>query len=193
MKNQYFGDIRDLFKYDLIQQIMQQCPTLKQFSFIPMLTANDTRTDGNRRGFNDKRMQGRPGSGNDELVKYLHKYHSIAPEDRDFTEIGYFFEKKGIQTKIYDSSDHSLEEYFTHRKRQEYFSNIPKDILESALVFVDPDNGLEVKKSSHKHILYSEVKSLLDRMSEDSLLMLYQHYPREDHEEYHTLESAGIT
>ncbi|MBA7473155.1 hypothetical protein ES707_08489 [subsurface metagenome] len=94
MKNQYFGDIRDLFKYDLILKIMQQCPSLKQFTFIPMLTANDNRTDGNRRGFDDKRMQGRPGSENAELVKYLHKYHSIAPGDRDFTEIGYFSKRK---------------------------------------------------------------------------------------------------
>ncbi|MCM2466678.1 hypothetical protein [Methanoculleus oceani] len=186
MKNQYFGDYRDLFKYDLIQQIMQQCPSLKQFSFIPMLTANDNRTDGNKRGF-DERMKGRPGSENDELVEYLqylHKYHRIAPEDRDFTEIRYFFEKKGVQTEIYNPPDHSLEEYFTHRKRYEYFSNVPNSLLKSALVFVDPDNGLEVKKSSHKHTLYSEVRSLLERMSDDSLLMIYQHFPRKEHNDY---------
>ncbi|MBA7473154.1 hypothetical protein ES707_08488 [subsurface metagenome] len=62
--------------------------------------------------------------------------------------------------------------------------NIPNDILESALVFVDPDNGLEVKRSSQKHILYSEVGSLFERMSDDSLLMIYQHFPREKHKKY---------
>ncbi|MDK2890576.1 MAG: hypothetical protein PWR21_1208 [Methanoculleus sp.] len=64
-----------------------------------MLTANDNRTDGNKRGF-DERMKGRPGSENDELMKYLHNYHLRAPEDRDFTEIRHFFEKKGVQTEI---------------------------------------------------------------------------------------------
>ena len=184
MKNQYFGDIRDLFKYDLIQEIMERSPGLKQVTFIPMLTENDNQSDGNRRGIDDKRMQLRPGSQNSELVEYLRKYDAIAPEDRDFRDIGRFFEEKGIRTEIYHPADHLTEDYFTHGGRHAYFSSIPNDNLHSALVFVDPDKGLEVKKSSEKHLLHSEVRSLLERMSDDSLLMIYQHFPREDHETY---------
>ncbi len=99
-------------------------------------------------------------------------------------EIGDFFEDKGIRTTIYHPADHLTEDYFTHRERHTYFSGIPKDNLHPALVFVDPDNGLEVKKSSEKHILYSEVRSLLERMSDDSILMIYQHFPRRNHDDY---------
>lgn len=184
MKNQYFGDVRDLFKYDLIQEVMEQSPALRQFSFIPMLTENDGRSDGNKRITNDKSLQDRLGSQNSELVDCLRKYDTIAPDDRDFREIGDFFEDKGIRTAIYHPADHLPEDYFTHGGRDVYFSGIPNDYLASALVFVDPDNGLEVKKPSEKHIRYPEIMSLLERMSDDSLLMIYQHFPREKHNEY---------
>lgn len=169
MKNQYFGDIRDLFKYDLIQKIMEQCPTLRQFAFIPMLTANDDRTDGNRRVIDDKRMQGRPGSENNELKTFLRKFDEVSSKERDFRVIQNYFTGTRIQTEIYDPTPR----YFENRERKKYFSNIPGTILESALVFVDPDNGLQVKTPSRKHILYSEVISLFNCIHDDSLLMIY--------------------
>ncbi len=46
MKNQYFGDKRDLFKYDLALRVCQKLGL--GFTFIPMLTAPDNRTDGNQ-------------------------------------------------------------------------------------------------------------------------------------------------
>jgi hypothetical protein len=184
MKNQYFGDVRDLFKYDLIQEIMQKSPGIKQFSFIPMLTENDTGSDGNKRITHVKKLRKRPGSQNSDLIEYLRKYDTIAPDDKNFREIGDFFEEKGIRTAIYHPADHLPEDYFTHGGRDVYFSGIPNDYLTSALVFVDPDNGLEVKKPSEKHIRYPEVRSLFERMSDDSLLMIYQHFPRKEHGDY---------
>ena len=180
MKNQYFGDIRDQFKYDLILAIMRRFSglRLKQFTFIPMLTKNDNRTDGNKRGVEERKRRYRPGSRNDELVNFLRRSDGLGPEERDFTEIKGFFNDKHFQTSIYGTG------FFTHRSRDEYFSNIPGHILESALVLVDPDNGLEVKHSSEKHILYSEINSLLARMSDNSVLMIYQHFPRQNHEQY---------
>ena len=38
MKNQYFGDNRDLFKYDLFLKIIQKTDSVNRFTFIPMLT-----------------------------------------------------------------------------------------------------------------------------------------------------------
>jgi len=45
MKNQYFGDKRDFFKYDLSIELCERIP-LKQFTFIPMLTENDGTKEG---------------------------------------------------------------------------------------------------------------------------------------------------
>ena len=37
MKNQYFRDIRDLFKYDLLTELIDNISALDQFILIPML------------------------------------------------------------------------------------------------------------------------------------------------------------
>jgi len=46
MKNQYFGESRDLFKYDLALTVRKEFNL--GLSFIPMLTAPDGRTHGNQ-------------------------------------------------------------------------------------------------------------------------------------------------
>lgn len=53
--------------------------------------------------------------------------------------------------------------------------------MSSPLIFVDPDNGLQVKKSNKRHLLYSEAKMLCELMGKDSILMIYQHFPRARH------------
>jgi hypothetical protein len=163
---------------------MQQYPGFEQFTFIPMLTKNDNRNDGNKRGIEKRRQRQRPGSQNSDLIDYLEKFDAISPDNRDFTDIRDFYTRKKIQTVIYGSDGSPQKDYFSHDERNAYFSNIPGHLLKSALVFVDPDNGLEVKNSSDKHILYSEVNALLARMSDDSILMIYQHFPRERHNRY---------
>lgn len=46
MKHQYFGDKRDLFKYDLILYLSKEL-NLKNAYFISMLTENDKSKQGN--------------------------------------------------------------------------------------------------------------------------------------------------
>jgi len=182
MKNQYFGDIRDLFKYDLIQRILKEISSLQKFTFIPMLTKYEPkRGDGNKRDFARAKKDGRPGTNNERLVGFLKKYGEIDKDKRDFTKIGNYFKSKGSKVLIYKDKGH---EYFEHKARDRYFKNILGDYLHKSLVFVDPDIGLEVKNSTEKHLLYSEVRKLYDCMDEGSILMIYQHFPREDHKNY---------
>ena len=70
--------------------------------------------------------------------------------------------------------------YFSHLQRDKYFKQIENELPLKSLIFVDPDIGLEIKskKSSQKHIRYSEVKGLYEGMDKNSVLMVYQHYPR---------------
>jgi len=180
MKNQYFGDVRDLFKYDLIQRILKEISYLEKFTFIPMLTKYDPKgKDGNERDFDGAKKDGRPGTNNKELMKLLEKKKQVEADKRDFTEIEDYFNSEDIGVDIYKGH-----EYFDHGRRDEYFENIPEDLLRNYLVFVDPDNGLKIKNSGEKHLLYDDVKKLYERMDEDSILMIYQHFPREKHIEY---------
>ncbi len=173
MKNQYFGDNRDLFKYDLIYHIIQ-AGLVNHFAFIPMLTENDATGQG---GVTD-RDKAKAGAGNKELMSFLDE--CVKRGRRDIKQLESFFEKQDIKMTIYYGKDR----YFSHQNRRQYFEQIGDGLLSKSLIFVDPDNGLEVKRSREKHILYSEVDDLYERMDKSSILMLCQHFPREPRHEY---------
>lgn len=169
MKNQYFGDNRDLFKYDLILHLIENVDCLNHFTFIPMLTEDDGRTDGNRRDYS----KARAGTRNDSLKRFL------SERPKNIREIKDFFSSRSIPVTI-----HKENEYFSHNGRDDYFDGIEEKLLLNSLIFVDPDNGLEVKRPNEKHVLYREVQKIIERMSKNSLLMIYQHFPRQEHRSY---------
>jgi len=41
VKPRFFADTRDLFKYDLVQVLMEGIPEIRHFLFVPMLTRGD--------------------------------------------------------------------------------------------------------------------------------------------------------
>lgn len=175
MKNQYFGDAIDLFKYDLITEVINAHRSLKKFAFIPMLTPNDNRADGNRRDFSKVT----PGYKNEALKKFLTPVYKQAKDKRDFKKIEVYFKRQNIPIKIYRDN---AREYFSQQRRKDYFENIDSVLLGESLVFIDPDNGLEVKKSNQRHILYSELKDIFDRSN--CIVMVIQFFPREKHSVY---------
>jgi len=186
MKNQYFGDVRDLFKYDLIQWILTGIHSLQRFTFVPMLTKYDPKKSDRdiQRDFDRAKEYGRPGTNNKKLIGFLKEYGGIDKNKRDFTKIENYFRSEGIEALIYKDGEH---EYFQRKARDRYFKNIVGEYLHNPLIFVDPDIGLQVKNSTEKHLLYSEVRDdLYRRMDRDSILMIYQHFPRarRKHKEY---------
>lgn len=169
MKNQYFGDVKDLFKYDIVEWTIRRVPSLDRFTFITMLTPNDKRGDGNKLDYS-----GRAGCLNERLVNHLSE--CIDAGKRNVSEIRSYYGEQGIDIHIYGENKH-----FTNIVRAEYFADIDSELLENSLIFVDPDNGLEVTHSNERHLLYSEAVDLFDRMSKDSVLVLFQHFRREKH------------
>jgi hypothetical protein len=167
MKNQYFGDNRDLFKYDLIWQIAH-AGLVDHFTFIPMLTEPDNTEEGNQR-------KAKAGIRNLTLKSFLDR--CVEDGRRNIKELESFF--KDLLT-IYRKDD--KDKYFSNGQRKEYFE-VPDELLKikKSLILVDPDKGLQGEKS-HKsdkeHILYSEVKTLYDRMDRSSILMIFQYRPR---------------
>lgn len=98
MKNQYFGDIKDLFKYDLAKVILRGIPSLKRITFITMLTENDERSDGNKLHY-----QGKAGCNNLRLVSYLGE--SVVHGRRNVSEIKDYFEYQDMEIYIYGERD----------------------------------------------------------------------------------------
>ncbi len=185
MKKKYLGDVRDLFKYDLIENVIQGVPVLESFSFILMLTPDNDNNDGRKRDYD----KARAGKNNDELRKCLKKYgleldechvqlNQLIEERVTFHGIEQYFVNLGIPARIYGKNS-----YFGNSRRNMYFEDISQEYLTRSLVLVDPDNGLKADKPTSKHILYSEARSLLERL-DDSVLMIYQHFPRLKHSEF---------
>ena len=173
MKNKYFGDTRDLFKYDLILKITQEVVSIHRFLFIPMLTSDDDSSDGNKTNY----IKAKAGTQNKELMTHLKD--CVNRDRRNIMEIEPYFKSNGVEIYIH-------EELFIHINRRNYFGKvkIKKEFFSNSLVFVDPDKGLEIQQSKEKHFLYREAKDIYDYMDGNSILMIYQHFPHENHKEY---------
>ena len=150
MKNQYFGDIRDLFKYDLIISIIREIGSINRFIFIPLLTRNDNRKDGNKIDYTTAKA----GTHNKGLIEYLEK--RVNENRREVSEIKEYFKSNGIEITIYRET-----EYFNHKLRADYFKNIDDKVLSNSLMLLDPDNGLEIKQSNEKLFCFGRLKPFI--------------------------------
>ncbi len=163
MKNQYFGDNRDLFKYDLLLRIAQGMLQLRRnIEIISMLTPDD----GSRQGNQVDRSRAKAGTKNERLRRFLDK--CLSEDRRHVKEIEKYFSSEGMRARVNDES-------FSHDGRRQYFRRVVGRGFRSALVFIDPDIGLEIKRSGEKHCLRDEVQLIYDVMDSDSVFVIYQH------------------
>ena len=66
MNRRFSGDIRDLFKIDLVVHLMNEITALKRFTFVPMITGEDGTAEQGKRKKNLEAAvaKGRAGSRN---------------------------------------------------------------------------------------------------------------------------------
>lgn len=167
MKNQYFGNGRDLFKYDLLLDILAGVPALgRRLTYVPMLTPNDASGEGAHRP---------EGTGR----RRAHLAAFLTAGIRNITTLRAFFAVEGVEYLPYREA-----EYFDPAQREEYFASIPAAALD-ALIFLDPDVGLETgsqgymrRGGSEKYLLYQEVASIFRRATASSAVVIYQHLQR---------------
>lgn len=167
MKNQYFGDIRDLFKYDLIEHVLWECH-FDAFYFVPMLTPNDESREGSKTDYS----KAKAGFKNTKLLTFLKD--KVNNNIREVDQIHSYFQNIGFRYSF-------KRDTFNQESRKEYFKNVVSEIPENSLIYLDPDIGLETKYPNEKHLLFSEIKFILDNCDNSSVLMIYQHFTRENH------------
>lgn len=170
MKNQYFGDRRDYVKYDLLLDLVD-CRPNRRVTYIPMLTNNDDSYEGLKTTF-------QAGCRRTTVHNFLQG--AVANGQRDIRMNRQLMLEHKIEFMPYCDDC-----YFDARFRREYFDKIPTDWLGDSLVFIDPDIGLkpasmgeEAALTSEKYLLNSDVQSVFQRMSEESILFIYQHLQR---------------
>lgn len=176
MKNQYFGDLKDLFKYDLMTEVSTRF-NIKHIFFIPMLTKNDSSKHGFDTNYIEAIDKKRPGTKNTELMKYL--IDKMLDGKRDIREINAFFRERKLNLHIH----HEKKGYFTKDTRNQYFKDI--NLPSECLILFDPDIGLEIGKSDERHLIYAELREIYDNMNNGSITMIFQYiFPRANKTKY---------
>lgn len=193
MNRMFFGDARDLFKFDLVRHIMKAFPDLLSFTFVPMLTEDESKTGRKKTPTKDlglAQKNGRPGTRNHELMEDLGRLQEIDDDLGYFHGIQSYFKKENIIVDVLHKGT------FSHEHRVNYFEKVFANFPAISLIFLDPDTGLEVKNPTRRHLLYEEVNKIFERMDHESILMIYQHLPRVTREGYikkRCRELAAIT
>lgn len=176
MQNQYFGDKRDYFKYDLVIFLAKHLPGVQRFTFIPMLTKDDGSGHGGKTSYPE-------GGGYPALYTFLQ--YCIKKQHRDIRYLRAFFKRLDF---VFDYCPYGEQPCFQHSRRSSYFGGIPNDYLDHAVVLADPDNGLEIRtmrpSTGDRYIRYDEVKDIYLRMSESSIFVIFQYFPRVQRQRY---------
>jgi hypothetical protein len=176
LKNQFFADKRDFFKYDFLLSLIEGTVGLRRFTFVPMLTPDDGTSDGSLTdyppGLHPRRQ---------DLWNFLRD--CLKRNERDIRKLHVFMRRKPFEYLPW--SDDSI---FTHARRGDYFIGIPDMSLRKSLVFFDPDNGFEVTsmtaRNGDKYLQYDELDSVISRMDDESVAVVYQHLPRKNRDAY---------
>lgn len=181
MNRKHFGDLRDLFKFDLVRHIMKSIPGLTSFTFIPMLTDINVQSDpdsGTKKDMGKAVKAGRAGSQNNNLLQHVLRLQEIDSDLEYVQSLHSYFKNEKIFMDILHPHT------FTHKEREQYFKSVYENFPKKSLVFLDPDIGLEESRPNQRHLLFDEVKMIYDHLDADSVLLIYQHFPRKVHEDY---------
>jgi hypothetical protein len=170
MKNQYFGDINDYRKYGLLRAL--QSNGAGSLLVAWMLTPDDGGRDGGLRSYlkaPDSWAKYDPG-----LFAGLADLLRGAPQSSVS-----LIERSELLPR---ASYHSAPVPDVCRERDAWRNDLLRIASGVDLVFLDPDNGIEVpsrpvgRKGSSKYVTWNEVQALWDT---GCSLLIYQHFRRE--------------
>jgi hypothetical protein len=168
MKNQYFGDVNDFRKYGLLRALAGAGLSI---GVCWLLTADDAGSDGELRG-------------------YLSKPSRWRRYDADLYDRLQRLQQPGVPRRVTHAAAWGLvpgaiyfdEELTDNRdQRNAYFRAALAALRECDVLFLDPDNGIEVqstgrgKRGSAKYIYWSELR---EAYGNGHSLLVYQHFPR---------------
>lgn len=160
MQRRFLGDAKDSFKWDYHDFLARELG-VEQVTVALMVTP-----DGSRHGDTDPK--GFPACpAVIELCKQLRA-------SRDVEEIANLPRRTGAD---YAVALHRGGTHLAELARPKYFSGF--DGTRDHVVFVDPDNGFEPEKScTDRHVAYDDVAQVLEQISVDSVVSVFQYFRR---------------
>lgn len=166
----YFGDSRDYFKYDLITTFFEESG-LRRYVFVPMLTLPRINNEGKIRPEEGKSK---------ELLEFIRR----VAHNKSLKHWRTWLESRAESYQTIEPADSV---FFKDISREQYWKRFETILSEEkALVFVDPDTGLQTgsvayrkKHGAEKYLLNTELELLLTGLHTTSVLMVYQHLTRD--------------
>jgi hypothetical protein len=161
MKLQYLGDSKDSFKWDY-HDYLTDALGFELLNILLMMTPGDNKNEGKTK----------PDwfPARSEIIEFCNQLRA----KRDLSIINTLPSKTCAS---YQLNLHKPESHITKTNRNSYCSDISNHT--DQVVFLDPDNGLEPeKKYNEKHVRYSEISSILDQISNNSVVSVFQHFRR---------------
>jgi len=168
VKNQYFGDANDYRKYGLLRLLQSNSESRLLVAW--MLTPDDGSYDGGLRSYLGnpemwQRYDHQLFAGLSSLLRSCLPSVSMIERVQLLPRASYF-------SKLVPDRRH---------EREIWFSDLLAKAQNADLVFLDPDNGIEVesmpigRRNSSKYVAWSEIKDL---WHSDCSILIYQHFPR---------------
>ncbi len=172
MKDQYFGDINDYFKYGLLRCFSESGLSI---GICWMMTPSDGRTDGRKIQYlaNGERWRGYDPNLFDGLTAAVKRSRAVRQIHKSQILRNCLF----CDDVVPDSQ--SL--------RNRWLTQALKKLSGVDLLFFDPDNGIEVrstplgKRGSRKFLYWDEIEAA---WSQGCSLLIFQHFPRQNRAEY---------
>ena len=177
MKDQYFGDVNDYRKYGLLRDLIEGSQL--RLGVCWLRTVNDGRRDG-------------------EFRQYLQKPERWRHRDPELYDALRRLLDPGVERTVLHAESWGLlpGARYHHRilndgasDRRSYFAEAWQRLREAQLLFLDPDNGLEVqsvsygKRTSAKYLYWHEVEEAYGR---GHSLIIYQHFRRQKRDTFVT-------
>jgi hypothetical protein len=162
MKRQYLGDSKDSFKWDY-HDYLTSALGYPRLNIILMLTPDVRSPKGKTKGKTLPELY----PAREAVISFCNRLRKernfqLIPELPSATAASYLVD-------LYNPG------YFNRQNRKEYFSGLPAE--GKCLFFLDPDTGFEPERSSNKeHVLYSDIDAILNQMSEESVISVFQHW-----------------
>jgi len=166
VKDQYFGDARDYLKYHVFEELLVTVPDVSRLSCLWMLTPPDATNEGNIPFVESNELP--------HLTTFLRRH--LDSGDRRVRHMREYFAGRGIDYIPWGDEP----PYFTNTTRTKYFSGVSTESLHEAVVFFDPDIGLTETRVTPKHLIFDDLKGVLNRMNGNSVAVVYQHFQRKE-------------
>jgi hypothetical protein len=161
MKIQYLGDSKDSFKWDY-QDYLTHSLGFELLNILLMMTPDDNTNEG--------KTQPVWFPARNEIIQFCNNIRT----KRNLSIIQSLPSKTG---SAYQVNLHKPNIYITKNSRKLYYSEFYSEI--DQVVFLDPDNGFEPeRKYNEKHVRYSEILDVLNKISTNSVVSVFQHFRR---------------